>query len=137
MADTNDIVLIYIEDTPLSFARIESILPDPKKNWYQVRMLMLQLPLHVVTWILKNDYINGDEFFMNDKKMRLELVESPVQEISSIAGKKGKKKKAPAKSSSDSTDSDSTEESGEAKIFSLNDFRKASHPEEDYEPESG
>ena len=77
MATENDIVLIYYEDQPLSFARIEEILPDSKPNWYHVRLLMLQIPLQVVTWILRDAYINGEEFTMNAKRMRLEKVAAP------------------------------------------------------------
>ncbi len=81
MATTNDVVLIYLEDSPVSFARVESILPDPKKDWYQIKLLMLQIPLQVVTWILKDAYINGDDFHMNGKKMKLQTVECPVEEL--------------------------------------------------------
>ena len=77
MAAENDIVLIYFEDQPLSFARIEAILPDSKPDWYHVKLLMLQLPLQVVTWILRDRYIMGDEFTMNGKRMRLEKVVCP------------------------------------------------------------
>ena len=79
MAVENDLVLIYFEEKPLAFARIESILPDSKKDWYHVKLLLLQIPLQVVTWILKDAYISGTEFTMNGKKMRLEKVESPVE----------------------------------------------------------
>ena len=75
----NDIVLIHIEDQPLSFARIEGILPDAKPDWYHVRLLLLQVPLQVVTWILRDVYIDGTEFTMNGKRMRLEKVEVPEQ----------------------------------------------------------
>ncbi|NWH03498.1 hypothetical protein HXW94_00550 [Desulfobacter latus] len=78
MAEIKDIVLIYLEDAPVSFARIEDIMPDRKKDWYQIRLLMLQIPLQVVTWILKAEYINGDDFFMNGKSIRLEKVEAPA-----------------------------------------------------------
>ena len=77
MATINDIVLIYFEDKPLIFARIEDISPDVKKDWYHVKLLMLQVPLQVVTWILREAYINGDEFTMNEKRMRLEKIECP------------------------------------------------------------
>ena len=83
MATENDIVLIHFEDQPLSFARIEEILPDNKPDWYHVKLLMLQVPLQVVTWILKDVYINGTEFTMSGKKMRLEKVESPAEPQSS------------------------------------------------------
>ncbi len=81
MATLNDLVLIYLEDTPVSFARIETIHPDPKKDWYHIRLLILQIPLQVVTWILKDAYINGEPFQMNGKSMRLEMVHSPVQDL--------------------------------------------------------
>ena len=77
MAKEGDLVLIHFEDQPLSFARIEKILPDAKPNWYHVKLLLLQIPLQVVTWILRDVYINGEEFTMNEKRMRLEKVLVP------------------------------------------------------------
>ena len=79
MTKENDLVLIYFENKPLTFARVESILPDSKKDWYHVKLLLLQVPLQVVTWILKDVYISGTEFTMNGRKMRLEKVESPAE----------------------------------------------------------
>ena len=84
MAKENDIVLIYLEDQPLSFARIEEIIADSKPDWYHVRLLLLHIPLQVVTWILKDVYINGEEFTMNGKRMRLEEVTAPEEIDSSI-----------------------------------------------------
>lgn len=86
MATINDVVLIYLEDQPVSFARVENILPDHKKDWYQIKLLMLQIPLQVVTWILKDAYINGENFFMNGKKMRMEVVVCPGPELEAVAG---------------------------------------------------
>ncbi len=77
MAQENDIVLIYLEEKPISFARVEAIRPDVKKDWFQIKLLMLQIPLQAVTWILKDLYINGEEFFMGGKKMKLEVVTCP------------------------------------------------------------
>lgn len=79
MTQENDIILIYFEDKPLMFARIEEILPDSKPDWYHVRLLILQMPLQVVTWILRDAYIDGIEFTMNGHKMRLEKVICPEQ----------------------------------------------------------
>ena len=81
MAIVNDVVLIYLEDAPVSFARVENILPDAKKDWYHIKLLMLNIPLQVVTWLLKDDYINGHEFHMNGKKMRIKKVESPMEDL--------------------------------------------------------
>ena len=79
MAAENDIVLIYHEGKPLSFARIETIEPDVKPNWYHVKLLLLQVPLQVVTWILRDIYIDGDTFTMGGKEMRLEKIECPPE----------------------------------------------------------
>lgn len=81
MTAENDIVLIYFEDHPLVFARIEEIAPDVKKNWYQVRLLLLQIPLETVTWILRDAYIDGQEYTMGGKRMRLEKVVAPKEDI--------------------------------------------------------
>jgi len=77
MAAENDIVLIYVEENPMAFARIEGILPDSKPDWYHVQLLIFQVPLQVVTWILRDIYINGETFSMNGKQMRLECIQAP------------------------------------------------------------
>lgn len=77
MTGINDIVLVHFEEKPLSFARIEDIEADHKPGWYHVTLLMLQVPLQMVTWILRDAYINGEEFTMNGKRMRLERIEAP------------------------------------------------------------
>ncbi|MFP4445737.1 MAG: hypothetical protein ACLFPD_05775 [Desulfosudaceae bacterium] len=77
MALENDIVLIHQENSPMAFARIEEITADHKKDWFQVRLLILSVPLQEVTWILREEYINGLEFMMDGRKMRLEKVVAP------------------------------------------------------------
>ena len=133
MATINDIVLIHLEDTPVSFARVESILPDHKKDWYQIKLLMLQVPLQVVTWILKDDYINGGDFFMNGKKMRLDVVECPGEEPGTIEFEK-----APPEDSSgtDKEDSkgDDTRDTSKGKIIS---FASLKNSKTDPEPDIG
>jgi hypothetical protein len=74
-----DLVLIHYEDKPLSFARIEAVEPDHKPGWYHVTLLMLQVPVQVATWILRDAYIDGAPFTMNGKRMRLEKVVSPYR----------------------------------------------------------
>ena len=81
MAVENDIVLIHFEDKPLLFARIERIAPDHKPNWYHVSLLLLQIPPQLVTWILRDVYIDGDEFTMNGQRIRFEKVTSPVEAL--------------------------------------------------------
>ena len=112
MATENDLVLIYFEDNPLSFARIENILPDSKPDWYHVKLLLLQMPPQLVTWILRDVYINGTEFTMNGKRMRLEKVVVPDEpESAELIGKQ------------DETDEPAAA-AGKAKVISLKDIKK-------------
>jgi hypothetical protein len=112
MAIENDLVLIYFEDNPLSFARVESILPDSKPDWYHVKLLLLQMPPQLVTWILRDVYISGTEFTMNGKRMRLEKVVVPDEP-----------KSPESVDNQDKTDEPS-EAAGKAKVISLKDIRK-------------
>lgn len=74
MATIGDIVLIYRENSPAFFARIEGISADKKPGWYQVRLLILQVPVAEVVWILREPYIDGEVFTMNGIQLRLEKV---------------------------------------------------------------
>ena len=112
MATENDLVLIYYEDNPLSFARIESILPDSKPDWYHVKLLLLQMPPQLVTWILRDVYINGNEFTMNGQRMRLEKVVVPAEP-----------KSLELVDNQDETDRPG-EAAGKAKVISLKDVKK-------------
>jgi hypothetical protein len=69
-----DLVLIHYQDQPMAYARIEGINPDIKKDWYQVTLLLLTIPAQSVTWILRDEYINGTSFTMGGQSMRLEKV---------------------------------------------------------------
>lgn len=80
MTQEKNIVLIHLEDVPQAFARIEEIAADAKPDWYQVKLLMLQVPVQVVTWILRAPYINGTEFTMGGKRVRLEQVVCPEED---------------------------------------------------------
>ncbi|MBW1850256.1 MAG: hypothetical protein JRJ15_02225 [Deltaproteobacteria bacterium] len=74
MPGENDVVLIYFEDKPASFARIEFIEPDIKKGWYHVTLLLFTIPMQTVTWILRDAYIDGSPFTMGGRPVRLEEV---------------------------------------------------------------
>lgn len=73
----NDVVLVYIENNPTFFARIENITTDVKKGWWRVRLLILQIPLMVTTWILDNEQIRGADFTMGGTPIRIEKVVAP------------------------------------------------------------
>ena len=94
-----DVVLVHYQDKPAIYARIEEIQPDIKKNWYQVTFLLLTIPAQTVTWILREEYINGTPFTMGGQPMRLDevkriSVEAQSENISSSNGKKGTEKPA-------------------------------------------
>jgi len=96
MAHVNDIVLIHLEDKPISFARIERIEPDVKHGWFRVKLFILQVPLQSVTWILRDSYINGAEFTMSGKRMRLEPAACPEEEaLSADPPREAPKTKSP------------------------------------------
>ena len=67
-----DIVLIHYQDQPSVYARIEWIQPDVKRDWFRVTLLFLTVPAQTVTWILREEYINGETFTMGGHPMRLE-----------------------------------------------------------------
>ena len=112
MPKENDLVLIYLEDKPLSYARIEDILPDSKPDWYHIKLLLLQIPPQIVTWILRDVYIGGDEFTMQGKRMRLEEVVVPKEPQSLDLKEEYKEEKESAKTSEN------------AKIISFSDRKK-------------
>ena len=76
-----DVVLIHYQDKPMTYARIEVIEPDVKKDWYQVTLLFLTIPLQTVTWILREAYIRGEPFTMGGQPVRLERVEKQKTEL--------------------------------------------------------
>jgi hypothetical protein len=114
MTTENDLVLIYMEDMPLSYARIENILADSKPDWYHVRLLLLQVPPQIVTWILKDVYINGAEFTMQGKRMRLEKVVVP-QDPSPLEQEQ---------ENNDAAAAHKNKGTGRSKVISLSDLKK-------------
>jgi len=73
----SDLILVHIENKPSFFARVEKIIPDIKKGWWRVELLILQIPLVVATWILDNEQIRGADFTMSGTPIRIEKVIAP------------------------------------------------------------
>ena len=121
MTDEGDLILVYMEEDPTFFARIESITPDIKPDWYHMKMLVLQLPLVVVTWILRRAYIDGDEFTMGGKPVRLVKVVSPEEDImpDSSTAKPDSKREIPGEPSQEPPE--------RGKVVSMFDRRKKDH----------
>lgn len=78
MRKTGELVLIHYEGRPALYARVEKLEPDVKKDWYQATFLLLTIPAQVVTWILREAYIDGTSFTMGGKAMRIVSLEIPV-----------------------------------------------------------
>lgn len=80
MIQEGSIVLIYFNEKPQFFARIEQITPDVKQDWYVVTMkpfFMIsstEKPADNIDWTLRDIYINGEQFTMNGTPTRLEEV---------------------------------------------------------------
>lgn len=98
-----DLLLVYYKDEPGVYARIERIEADVKKDWYQVTLILLTIPHQVITWILREEYINGEIFTMGGNSMRMEKIERLTfddeiedQEPEESTGSK-KRNKKPAK----------------------------------------
>jgi len=110
MAAIGDIVLVYKEDDPVFFARIEDIWADKKPQWYHVKLLILQVPVMETVWILREAYINGDIFTMNGIPVRLEKVTGPS--------------KTTIQSTATGRRSDTEKDRGNSKVISLFDRKK-------------
>ncbi len=116
MTTINDLVLIYVEDKPMAFARVEDIQPDMKRGWFQIKFLLLQIPPTIVTWILRDVYINGVEYTMGGQKMRIEKVVVPeaVRQATD----------APSKESESGKLSQTKAKDPKSKVISLADLKK-------------
>jgi len=79
MVTIGDLVLVYQEEKPAFFARIEDISADAKAHWYQVTLLVLQVPVMEAVWILRESYMDGDTFTMNGSRVRIEKVRAPSE----------------------------------------------------------
>jgi hypothetical protein len=125
MTQTGELVLVYMEGNPAFFARIEDIISDSKPEWFHVKMLVLQVPLMVITWILREPYINGDEFTMGGRPVQLVKVVAPEEEETEAPPESKKEpeiKPVPEKAKGGS------EESRERKVVSLMDRKKKNQP---------
>lgn len=100
MTTIHDLVLVRIDNKPGFYARIEDISPDMKEGWWQVRLLVLTIPVQIYSWILEESQINGAPFTMGGTPVLMEKVLSPeVVENSEGSARKlnGKGKKGGGK----------------------------------------
>jgi hypothetical protein len=118
MTTVTDLVLIYVEDKPMASARVEDIQPDMKRGWFQIKFLILQIPPTIVTWILRDIYINGVEYTMGGQKMRIEKVVLPETAQPSAV--------EPSKISESGDHNQNKTKDPKSKVISLADLKKGS-----------
>lgn len=80
----SDLILVYVQEQPGFFARVEKFTPDHKPNWWQVQLLVLQAPPTLTTWILRREQINGEPFTMNGTPIRIEKVRAPKEKTAGL-----------------------------------------------------
>ena len=78
--EINDLVLVHVDNSPGFFARIEDISPDFKPGWWQVKLLVLTMPLQVYHWILDESQIEGAQYTMGGTPIQLEKIVCPEKE---------------------------------------------------------
>ncbi|MBN2106626.1 MAG: hypothetical protein JW832_04310 [Deltaproteobacteria bacterium] len=59
-----DLILVGMP-SGVFYGLVESIEPDGKKNWYQLKFKLLILPPVEITWILRLPQMSGDIFTIN------------------------------------------------------------------------
>jgi hypothetical protein len=92
MATINDLVLIHLDRKAAFYARINDVNPDIKRGWYQVELLVLSLPPQTLVWILEETHLNGTEFTMGGRPVKIERIapKDPPQPGASPPETKGK-----------------------------------------------
>jgi hypothetical protein len=95
MTTVNDLVLVHLDHKPAFYARINDINPDVKKGWYQVELLVLTLPAQNLVWILETGHLEGEEFTMGGRPVRLVLVPPKPMPQPEIPGPENKGKVIP------------------------------------------
>ena len=82
MFKVGQVILVYVEDEPGFFARVEQVTPDRKKGWWNLTFLMLTIPLKTMTWILDEEQMRGQPFTMNGVSMQIKNVDAPEDDYS-------------------------------------------------------
>ena len=123
MTKVGDVVLVHMDNNPAFFARIEEIAADVKPGWFQVKLLVLQIPLMVVTWILRDTYYDGQEFTMGGRPMRIEKVVAP--DGNDAASEPEDKRKSPTKPELVAPRKEKQDKTGkQGNVISISDHRK-------------
>jgi len=80
-----DVVLVYMEEEPAFFARVEEILFDVKPGWRNFRFKMLAFPIQDMTWTLEPSQIDGKPFTMGGVPIKIERLPDPEPAVEESA----------------------------------------------------
>jgi len=74
MRAIGEVVAISIDGKPSVYGRIEGYEADRKPRWYQVEILLLTFPPQNLTWILREEQIDGEPFTMDGVPVTIQAV---------------------------------------------------------------
>ena len=74
MRAIGEVVAISIDDKPSVYGRIEGYEPDRRPRWYQIDILLLTFPPQNLTWILREEQIDGESFTMDGVPIKIQAV---------------------------------------------------------------
>lgn len=80
----NDVCIIYVNDLPQGFIRIESIESDIKPGWYSVKFIELLFPIKVNTWKIDEEHLKGADINMKGFKFNLQPLMCQVDKKNSV-----------------------------------------------------
>lgn len=78
MRAIGEVVAISLDDKLSVYGRIEGYDPDKKPRWYQVHILLLTFPPQNVTWILREEQVDGEPFTMDGVPVKIQPVPSQM-----------------------------------------------------------
>ena len=76
--NTGDIFLCFVDNSPAFYARVNEISYDVKPGWYEFMFTQLGMPLNHIAWKLQAAHINGDDFTMGGKPIKIQKVNFPA-----------------------------------------------------------
>jgi len=77
MLKAGDVCLIYVNDIPNGFIRINEIEPDEKDGWHVVTFVSLEIPIKITTWKLDDSHVRGELIYMNGVPIRIQVFPMP------------------------------------------------------------
>jgi hypothetical protein len=84
MRAIGEVVAISIDGKPSVYGRIEGYEPDRRPRWYQVNILLLTFPPQNLTWILREEQIDGEAFTMDGVPVEIQAV--PGRQPAPVSG---------------------------------------------------